>query len=158
MNCQCAGLYLGLWSNPQCNVLAPATPLGFEPVLIAHSRVMSQGSNQSGQRIRSTSERLAGQLGVLPGCIAAPEVAQCHVSTQQAAIYKTEFLLRREYGFESSSSQVSRQPIVSVCVDAGHPRVTFCSGLDHLRCNWRICQSVPSSELSVAEQVSQHVV
>ena len=49
-----------LWH--MCNILAPTRPLGFEPGLIAHS-VMSQHSNQFGQRVRPTSERLAGRLG-----------------------------------------------------------------------------------------------
>ena len=37
VNYQCAELYPGLRTRPQCNVPVPTTPLVFEPGLIAHS-------------------------------------------------------------------------------------------------------------------------
>ena len=60
VNYQCAELYPGRRTSPQCNV--PATPLVFEPGLIVHSRVASQRSNQLSQRVRPAGEKLAGRL------------------------------------------------------------------------------------------------
>ena len=60
VNYQCAELYPGLWTSPQCTV--PATPLVFERGLRAPLKVASQRSNQLAQRVRPAGEKLAGWL------------------------------------------------------------------------------------------------
>ena len=62
VNYQCAELYPGLRTSPQCNVPAPTTPAGFETWADSTLRVASQRSNQLGQRVRPAGEKLAGRL------------------------------------------------------------------------------------------------
>ena len=57
VNYQCAGLYPGLRTSPQCNVPAVTTPLVFEPGLIAHSesqaRALTNSAKESDPLARS---------------------------------------------------------------------------------------------------------
>ena len=62
VNYQCAELYPGLRTSPQCNVPAPTTPAGFETWADSPLRLASQRSNQLGQRVRPAGEKLAGRL------------------------------------------------------------------------------------------------
>ena len=60
VNYQCAGLYPSLRTSPQCN--DTSNPASIRTWVDSTLRVASQRSNQFGQRVRPTSERLAGQL------------------------------------------------------------------------------------------------
>ena len=60
VNYQCAGLYLGLRTSPQCNVAD--NPTGIRTWVDSLLRVASQRSNQFGQRVRPADEKLADRL------------------------------------------------------------------------------------------------
>ena len=61
VNYQCAGLYPGLRTSPQCNV-----PAGIRPWDDSTLRVTSQCSNQFGQRVRPVSKRLEADWIFIP--------------------------------------------------------------------------------------------
>ena len=60
VNYQCAELYPGLQTSPQCNV--PTTPLVIEPGLRAHSESRASALTNSAKGVRPIGEKLAGRL------------------------------------------------------------------------------------------------
>ena len=63
VNYQCTGLYPGLQANPQCNVPAlTIPPTGIWTWVDSALGFVSQHCKRFGQRVRPTSERLAGKL------------------------------------------------------------------------------------------------
>ena len=62
MNFQCTELHPGLRKIPQRNDPAPATPIVFEPWLIAFSESRASALTYSVKRVRLAGKKLAGRL------------------------------------------------------------------------------------------------